>query len=273
VLDGIFYCPEQEAWDAYAHANWAPLLATALGISGKEDSGEEDAATLLNQTLEQIGLLQQAMEAARSSESGNEAEITHASVGQTAEPAIATEQATSEQSGSQATYDEALWAALAAAACQSRASAAGASGGGEEAGPHSSLGGAEDCLAQREGSRSPSGVSSEGSEGDPVNSWVSTFASSSTVQSEGPSFNGTFRARQWVRRTVKVVRSPASSRAMRERGAATAAAAATVTPSASTAANRAAGGREGASPACTSAPEAPGCGGSPRRTHKKRAAA
>ena len=240
----------QEAWDAYVHKNLAPVLASAFAInSGTELPGEGDAAALLNLTLEQAQLFQHSADGAQQTDNSRSQANTASEAGFLApEPAEIGEEVAAEERSS-ATYDEALWAALAAAATRSTKGTAGAAVKVQEA----SNGGCQvtnpDGAALRQGSPSLSGDSSDA---DVVDSWTS-FPSRQAPLSEPSSFNGTFRA-QRARRMIRVIRSAAKPRAPAP-GNGTAAAADRASPQ-----------------ACCSAPEAAACAGSPRRTRKKRAA-
>ncbi|BDA43432.1 probable serine/threonine-protein phosphatase 6 regulatory ankyrin repeat subunit [Coccomyxa sp. Obi] len=226
----------KEAWDVYVNTQLAPVLASALAINGKELPGKSDAAALLNLSMEQAQLT----DTAPPDQSSNARESAQLSGCLT--PAGILEEASTEQPSS-ATYDEALWAALAAAAC--RRSVPGTPAAAQESSQDGSPADRHGGSGQHECSPS---VSGESSDADASDGWAGTFAGSRT---EPSSFNGTFRA-QRTRRTVRVVRTAARSRPPKEASPATGAAA----PLAS-----------------SSAPAPAMCRGSPRRTRKKRAAA
>ena len=200
----------QEAWDAYVHTNLAPVLASALAItSGTGLQGEGDAAALLNLTLGQAHLFQQTMDACRQNHSSTQPDTAAESESPAPDLAENGNEAAVEQHSS-ATYDEALWAALAAAACIGTKSVAGAPAEVPESSQEGCLDGRHDHgSGSCKGSPSLSG---ESSDVDALDSWAGTFPSSHTPLSEPSSFNGTFRA-QRARRTVRVIRTAARPRA------------------------------------------------------------
>lgn len=220
----------------YVNTHLAPVLASALAINGKELSGKSDVAALLDLGMEQAQITDEAPPD-QSSNARESAQVSGCLM-----PAGVLGETSTEQPSS-ATYDEALWAALAAAAC--RRSVPGFPAEAQESSQDGSPADRHAGPGQRECSPS---VSGESSDADASDGWAGTFASSRT---EPSSFDGTFRA-QRTRRTVRVVRTAARSRPPKEASPAAGAAAPLASP-------------------FTPAP--PTCRGSPRRTRKKRAAA